>query len=1284
METLPANTLRTDSTRPSGLADAGRGSEHHNRPSQVSLLSSDEATLAFQGEGAQEDEVIPTPSPPINTQNYQPLASNVVESTKPSPDAAVNPVGNVEGTPAVSKPQWRPTYLRRRILVAFSVIFVLMIALLEYLNVLSARNGAIAKGHTKDHYLWTYGPTAFLTLIAALFNRVEYQAKLMAPWERLSKHSAPAEKNLLLDYISPLQPVALYESLKNRDFIVAATTTISLVIKMLIVLSSGLITLSRIAVHYPVIPMELQGAFVDDGSPLRAGQSFPYWIMHGLIEGSSYPPGISPEFAYQSVQSNLSGTAQYEVVVDGLTTNLQCEIANLSTDKATVSYRASVMNLNATSPGCNVTMAGYSFPHPPFEDSSDGLGQVYFGNFDDMQCDGTEDDAGKRVLVVFGLEEWYVDDSLPANATGNWCGRYGTGECSDKLRGRLLKSAQLLCAPNYDIAKVEVVQNGTEVQSVSLAENPSNRTLDHVSPWDFVQNLFRTFRYSGITNWPVGQWREFNISQERIMADDFIYDVLESQATPDTDVSLLFDANFVQSITTKYFRQASAVMANQLLMESAPISTNGSAVMMEDRLVVREWAVQWMAGLVAACLILSLFAIFAIPRHEILHQSPSTLSGTAAIVAHSSDLLERLRYSGDADSKTLRRQFDKSIFQSEVIDHQSTGPSLSQRHIVIKDDVPAGAGNAPWGFHQSESSHAHPWVLHPMSRLGLVVILMALVITLEVVLHQSRIHKGLGNVGDDAYIHYTWTSLPTLLFGSLAMMLSSMDFSIRSLAPYTSLRDVVTGDVFRNLDFLDMSVPSAMFKEAKLRNIGALATTSMLLVASFFTIFSGSLFQSVYFSSTSTALFRVNTSFGEPNYEFDVNPALILLSNFSYPSFTYEDLAFPQFVPETSLTADDFSNTSLLSISAVVPALRPRLLCRMYNTTGVQIVEDFQSYGDSIEILDDNGLLNYSIFIRNASDVSYFGWEVQSGLQGSVMGWGKIDRSAKSKVGHIAAMACNQSIEVVDVETTFVGADLAIDVDTPPRVVPNTERASSMPMGWNGNSMFFPDSLPNMTKPLGLSDYFALLTQSRWAIPLSMLGGGNDDAVVAAIKFQNGIFFAQALNQGRIPAIEANATLASEQAVAGENDAGRTYEATVVDKAGQLRVVQDAVSTRVLEALLLVTLILLGVGWLFLPKTDVLPKRSPTTIASAVALLSGGNLREWLGEDGGISGALGGRWDTTKFWLGWGTVPDEEGILMGNENENGISQFGIFAVKADHVDSERRKSFPLFRKTTKG
>lgn len=445
MDAFSTNTSASDVAHSSGTANAS-GDNHE--VSQTSLLrptqdsvSSDESTFALEDEALRAAEVHSTLLTPNNPQGYQPSEEYVAESTEPSREAAADPVDNFESPPAAPGSPWRPNYLRRRVLAAFSVIFLLVIALLEVLNVLSTRNGGIAKGHNTYHYLWTYGPTAFLTLIAALFNQVEYQAKLMAPWERLSKHPRPAQQNLLLDYISSLQPVAIYESLKNKDFAVAATTTISLVIKILIVLSSGLITLSRITVHHTAMPMEIQNAFVDDASPLRTTNSLPYFIMKGLMGGNSYPPGITDEFAYQSVQSNLPETAQYEVIVDGLITNLQCELVNLvANNYATRLSQNSDMNLTITSPGCEVVISHFEGPWPP-SIGPDQLFEMAFGKLEPVQCDGTADDAGKRLLFVLGLHEWFVNETLSFYEGGG-------------LQGRLIKSAQLLCAPQYEIKTV--------------------------------------------------------------------------------------------------------------------------------------------------------------------------------------------------------------------------------------------------------------------------------------------------------------------------------------------------------------------------------------------------------------------------------------------------------------------------------------------------------------------------------------------------------------------------------------------------------------------------------------------------------------------------------------------------------------------------------------------------------------------------------------------------------------------------------------------------------------
>lgn len=97
----------------------------------------------------------------------------------------------------------------------------------------------------------------------------------------------------------------------------------------------------------------------------------------------------------------------------------------------------------------------------------------------------------------------------------------------------------------------------------------------------------------------------------------------------------------------------------------------------------------------------------------------------------------------------------------------------------------------------------------------------------------------------------------------------------------------------------------------------------------------------------------------------------------------------------------------------------------------------------------------------------------------------------------------------------------------------------------------------------------------------------------------------------------------------------RIINATIVYSNARQRVVQDVVSTRVLQALLGTTLVLLVVNWVLGRGAPVLAG-SPTSVATRAALVSG-FLRarllprgaEWMGESE-LRGLLEGR----RFWLG--------------------------------------------------
>ena len=76
---------------------------------------------------------------------------------------------------------YAPTFLRFRVLIAFAVVFAGLFGLLQFLYSYSQHHQGISQSDESRRYLWTYGPTAILVLIAVLWRQVDYAAKLILP-----------------------------------------------------------------------------------------------------------------------------------------------------------------------------------------------------------------------------------------------------------------------------------------------------------------------------------------------------------------------------------------------------------------------------------------------------------------------------------------------------------------------------------------------------------------------------------------------------------------------------------------------------------------------------------------------------------------------------------------------------------------------------------------------------------------------------------------------------------------------------------------------------------------------------------------------------------------------------------------------------------------------------------------------------------------------------------------------------------------------------------------------
>ncbi|KAK7977003.1 hypothetical protein PG988_004493 [Apiospora saccharicola] len=232
--------------------------------------------------------------------------------------------------PADITPHRRPSYLRRRVLLAFLVIFVLMAAAVETLFFVSKQNNGIAPAAPNQHCLWTYGPSAILTVLAAMWSRVEYQSKLVVPWIRPSQPGVPASRSILRDYISQFPQFALFTSLLDHDFLVSITIATSITITIAIVVSTGLITLTTVSVGTEYL-MVIQDTFVDIDTRLSSVGTIPFSMLQGLVDGniSSPPNGMFGGLAFPSVRTDMPAGVETRVTVDGLSNSLDCNPVNV-------------------------------------------------------------------------------------------------------------------------------------------------------------------------------------------------------------------------------------------------------------------------------------------------------------------------------------------------------------------------------------------------------------------------------------------------------------------------------------------------------------------------------------------------------------------------------------------------------------------------------------------------------------------------------------------------------------------------------------------------------------------------------------------------------------------------------------------------------------------------------------------------------------------------------------------------------------------------------------------
>lgn len=372
---------------------------------------------------------------------------------------------------------WNPFWLSPSILISLSTLLVLMSAATVFLWRLSVQDHGFEL-LTTNHYAWTYGPTAVLTIVMSIWTRISYWGKILQPWQELKTGPTSAEKSVLLDYISPILPVNLWNAVRLRHFSVQLVIYGGLLLKLVTVASTGLLVPVETGLPFENITLEtstvFNGTALDayDWSSNPVSQISVQYEAYALIANNlPFPDGIEPDLAFQQFRApaNSTATTRFSTIranVEVFRPMINCETAKLNPLNASTypCSNGACLNIFSTASwaGCSrseehpETIGTYflysSMERPPR--------QLHGGaTFETVTCDG----SFWVFITMFDVR--HNQTSIPGALLQSE--RHGD---SDSWGIQVLQTTAASCSISYSMADAKVTYD--------LAQEPLKPTVD--------------------------------------------------------------------------------------------------------------------------------------------------------------------------------------------------------------------------------------------------------------------------------------------------------------------------------------------------------------------------------------------------------------------------------------------------------------------------------------------------------------------------------------------------------------------------------------------------------------------------------------------------------------------------------------------------------------------------------------------------------------------------------------------------------------------------------------
>jgi len=851
---------------------------------------------------------------------------------------------------------WSSIWLLKPTLGAFAALFA---ALAGSLGVLWASNTAqngFATTLSSNHYTWTYGPTAILTLVVSLWRQVDYYCKAVQPWQELHRGPVDADRSVLLDYIGPMNIMSFPKAVRNRHLPVVASILGFALLKLGILVSTGLLVLNP-TLEPRTIPVTLNNAF-DSEICIPRSQGNLQWSKEPRGYLPTYDdPALSPIYAFFSAgddQAQAPANIQDNVVfqsydvhdktlsvrsttadVDVVRPALACEVADVKTLDASYTMSVNTPFMQLTTDTCVVggdTSAGGDHIFFLLPQGTADTGWAVHGDVLRVLCDRSVNTTGAEVLnsqthldiryafIVFNgsvssAPETFSDTFIDAPETF----------ASLNQDASFQQVTAAICKLEYGTGKVTMLQDH-ENTSVDL----ENATFE--GHWQaFTDLMLQEIVMSIVTQ----------SNPDGVVGDDRLLRSLPEYKRPLTTqlpenatIERLLNPEILVEAASNLFSGVAARYLQQYCLMPTQATISAQAQLMEDRLHVSPVSIYIMMACFALLVGCAISLIWT-SRQRLVPRDPSRLSTLATILARTLPMQDVLQYSGDLRTSQITEQLRSYEFISSTgTDFKlDVAKATSSPKVTTTKEKPLKIKQGPW---------------NPLSaRYYMVAItLLAPVLTLaeiELLYQISQRTDGIADVtGSETQATYLSQYITAAVMLAVATAFNSLDFTIASFAPYNLMwQSNLSRERSLEVHILGRLPPVALWTSLRNQHYSSALSNLCTIIGSVLTIVSSGLWvidryavtkQPVQASLTSTW----DTRWQNSSWIGDGGAAALMgsidLGGATMPSSIWNDHVMPGVAGVQMLKAGDPQSSAMNNYTLEQASLRPVLSC--------EIVED--------------------------------------------------------------------------------------------------------------------------------------------------------------------------------------------------------------------------------------------------------------------------------------------------------------------------------------------------------